>query len=264
MTQEPAVLYSVEEGVALLELNRPANRNSMTPELFAALGEAIERVKGDSNVRCVVITGRGNCFCAGADLRSNIQVEDESRFALPHEKSFGMYTPFLAMLDIEVPVIGALNGHTVGGGLGLALVCDIRIANQDAKYGANFTRLGFHPGMATTHLLPRLVGFPKAAELLFTGKLIKGAEAHELGLVNHAVPGDEVLSMAMEMARQIAANAPIAVRLTKRFLYQGQKEEIRNAAYAEAFAQSATLQTEDAKEGMAALLEKRTPQFQGR
>ncbi|TNE46240.1 MAG: enoyl-CoA hydratase/isomerase family protein [Deltaproteobacteria bacterium] len=264
MSQEAAVLYRVENGVGIVELNRPDNRNSMTPELFAALGEVIQQVKSDASLRCVVITGRGRCFSAGADLRSNIQVKDQERHQLPHERSFGMYTPFLSVLDIEVPVIGALNGHAVGGGLGLALVCDIRIANKSSKYGANFTKLGIHPGMAITHILPRLVGFPKAAELLFTGKLIKGEEAASVGLVNHAVEGEDVFNMAMEMARDIANNAPIAVRLTKRFLYQGQNEAVRNAAYAEAFAQASTLDTQDAQEGINALLEKRQPEFQGK
>ncbi len=262
MTQEAAVLYRVEEGVGIIELNRPDNRNSMTPEIFVGLRDALAQVKADNDLRCLVITGRGRCFSAGADLNSAIQVDGE-RFELPHERSYAMYQPFLSVLDVEIPVLGALNGHAVGGGLGLALVCDIRVANQDAKYGANFTRLGIHPGMAITHILPRLVGLPKAAELLFTGTLIKGVEAAETGLVNHAVPGDDVFPRTMEMARVIAANAPIAVRLTKRFLYQGQQEAIRNAAYAEAFAQASTLHTADAKEGISALLEKRKPAFKG-
>lgn len=263
MSQDAAVLFRIEDHIGIIELNRPDQRNSMSPELFAALAESIEQVKAEKSLRCVLITGRGSCFSAGADLRSNIQVNDPSRFQLPHERSYGMYLPFLSILDIEIPVIAALNGHAVGGGLGLALVCDIRVANKSAKFGANFTRLGIHPGMAITHLLPRLVGLPKAAELLLTGRLISGVEAAAVGLVNHAVEPEQVWSTAFDMAREIANNAPIAVRLTKRFLYQGQREAIRDAAYAEAFAQAATLETSDAREGMSALLEKRTPSFHG-
>ena len=110
----------------------------------------------------------------------------------PDERSFAMYQPFLSVLELEVPVVGALAGHAIGGGLGLALVCDLRVASADAKYGANFTRLGLHPGMATTYLLPRIVGVPRAAELLLTGRLIDGAEAERMGLVNYALPAGEV------------------------------------------------------------------------
>jgi len=161
-------------------------------------------------------------------------------------------------------VIGALNGHAIGGGFGLALVCDIRIANRDAKYGANFTKLGLHPGMATTYFLPRLVGVPRAAELLFTGRLVSGEEAAQLGLANYAVAEDQVLPRAQDLARDIASSAPIAVRWTKRSLYQNADWDPVPAAYAEAHAQSRTLETDDSKEGVKALLEKRAPMFRGR
>jgi enoyl-CoA hydratase/carnithine racemase len=175
-----------------------------------------------------------------------------------------MYQPFLSVLGIEVPTIGALNGHAIGGGLGLALVCDLRVANADAKYGANFTRLGLHPGMATTYILPRLVGLPKAAELLLTGRIIEGAEAAELGLANYAVPADQVLDKAWELAREVASCAPVAVRMTKRSLYEHTDYDAVTAAYHEAQLQSRTIETEDQREGIAALLEKRKPVFRGR
>jgi len=152
----------------------------------------------------------------------------------------------------------------VGGGLGLALVCDLRIANADAKYGANFVRLGLHPGMATTYLLPRLVGLPRALELLLTGRIVTGRDACEIGLVNHAVPADEVLPRARALAREIASAAPIAVRWTKRSIYRNLAWDPRSAAEVEAHAQSRTVETDDAKEGMRALLEKRAPVFHGR
>jgi enoyl-CoA hydratase/carnithine racemase len=139
-----------------------------------------------------------------------------------------MYKPFLSVLDIEVPVIGALNGHAIGGGLGLTLVCDIRVANKDAKYGANFTKLGLHPGMATTYLLPRFIGVPRAAELLLTGRIITGAQAEDYGLMNYTDWN------------------PIP------------------AARHEAELQSRTIITDDFKEGSSAMMEKRTPEFHGK
>ncbi|HXZ85187.1 MAG TPA: enoyl-CoA hydratase/isomerase family protein [Myxococcota bacterium] len=262
---EPAVLYEEKDHVATITLNRPENRNSMTEDVLEGLRAAVARVKEDAGLRCVVVTGRGKSFCAGADFKSQIQRGDAGeRKLLPNERSFAMYSPFLSLLGIEIPVVGALNGHAIGGGLGLALVCDLRVANREAKYGANFTKLGLHPGMATTYFLPRFVGIPRAAELLFTGRLVSGEEAAQLGLVNYAVAEEQVLPKSLELAREIAGSAPIAVRWTKRSLYQNVDWDPVSAAYAEAHAQSRTLETEDSKEGVQALLQKRPPVFRGR
>ncbi|MCA9509557.1 MAG: enoyl-CoA hydratase/isomerase family protein [Myxococcales bacterium] len=260
---EPAVLYECRDHVATITLNRPENRNSMTEDVLTGLGDALARVEADPQVRCVLITGRGPSFCAGADFKTGAQRNPGPRALAPNERSFAMYEPFLAVLEIEVPVVGALQGHAVGGGLGLALVCDLRVANASARYGANFTRLGLHPGMATTYLLPRLVGMPRAAELLFTGRLVDGAEAERIGLVNHAVPADEVLPRAQALARECAAAAPLATRWTKRSLYAHAGWEPREAAWNEAQLQARTLETDDHREGVEALLAKRDPVFRG-
>lgn len=262
---EPAVLYEAKDFIATITLNRPENRNSMTEDVFEGLRASIARVKEDPELRCVIITGRGKSFCAGADFKTGVQRDGgATRTLLPNERSFNMYKPFLSILSIEIPVIGALQGHAIGGGFGLAVVCDIRVANRDARYGANFTRLGIHPGMATTYILPRLVGLPRAAELLFTGRIVSGAEAAEIGIVNHAVPEAEVMPRSLELAREIASAAPIAVRWTKRSLYRNCDWDPVPAAESEAQLQSRTFETEDSKEGVAALLEKRVPVFKGR
>jgi enoyl-CoA hydratase/carnithine racemase len=175
-----------------------------------------------------------------------------------------MYEPFLSLLDIAVPVIGALNGHAIGGGFGLALVCDMRIGARDAKFGANFVKLGLAPGMAISYLLPRIIGFPRANELLLTGKLVDGAQAEALGILNRAVDAAQVLPTAMELAREVAAAAPLAVRATKAAIRRGLELHIREAAHAEAYAQAESLATDDAREGISALLAKRPPQFTGK
>jgi enoyl-CoA hydratase/carnithine racemase len=175
-----------------------------------------------------------------------------------------MYEPFLSILDIEVPTIAAMQGHAIGGGLGLGAVCDLRVASREARYGANFVRLGLHPGMATTFLLPRLMGVPRAVEFLLTGRIVTGAEAADAGLVHYAVPEGEVLPRARELAREIASAAPLAVRWTKRSIYEGLGGDLRSAARREAHAQSRTAETEDAREGIAALLDRREPSFRGR
>ncbi|MBL0712904.1 MAG: enoyl-CoA hydratase/isomerase family protein [Desulfosarcina sp.] len=179
---DDAVLLEVNDHIGLITLNRPGNRNSMTSDLLAAFHETVLKVQRERAVRCVIITGVGPNFCAGADFKSTLGEGDR----LPHENFLALYKPFLAVADIEVPVIAALNGHAVGGGFGLALICDLRVANMQAKYGANFTRLGIHSGMAVTYMLPRLIGLPQAMELLLTGRLVSGARAAEIGMMNYA------------------------------------------------------------------------------
>lgn len=259
-----AVLYEKSGYIGIITLNRPENRNSMTDDILSGLEARVRQIKDDPDLRCVIITGKGTSFCAGADFKSGAQRNPGDRPLQPNEKSFAMYQPFLSVLEIEVPVIGALNGHAIGGGMGLALVCDMRVANQDAKYGSNFTKLGLHPGMATTYLLPRFIGIPKTAELLFTGRIITGTEAAEIGLANYALPVDDVFPKAMELAKEVASCAPIANRWTKKSLYNNVDWNPQEAALHEAELQSRTIETEDHKEGVAALLEKRPPEFKNR
>ena len=259
-----AVRYESRGAIGLVTLDRPDNRNSMTPELLDAFVRAIAQARADADVRCVVITGTGACFSAGADFRSILQREDGGPARAPHERSYAMYEPFLSVLDVEVPVIAACNGHTIGGGFGLALVCDLRVGARGAQYGANFARLGLHPGMAISYLLPRIVGPSKAAELLFTGRKIDGAEAERIGILSQALDAADVLPRALALAEEIAASAPMAVRTTKKTFYRGLGWDVRGAAFTEAFAQAQSLATADAAEGIAALLEKREPRFTGR
>ena len=259
------VRYDRDGDLAIIAFDRPANRNSMTPEVLDAFAVASTHARTDAvagAIRCVVVTGSGTTFSAGADFKSVVQRDGDHR--APHERSFAMYEPFLSVLDIPVPVIGALNGHAVGGGFGLALVCDLRVGAYEGKYGANFVRLGLAPGMAISYLLPRIIGLPRANELLLTGRLVDGREAETLGLLNRAVPATDVLSTALALAREIAANAPLAVRATKAAIRRGLALAVREAAQAEAFAQAETLATEDARTGISALLAKQAPKFTGR
>ena len=174
------------------------------------------------------------------------------------------YGPFLELDRLDMPIIGAMNGHAIGGGFGLGLMCDIRIANRHSKYGANFARLGLHSGMAVSYLLPMIVGLPRANELLFTGRLITGEKAYEMGLANYVLEGDEVLEKAWELAGEISACAPVAVKMIKRAIRRGIRWNPQDAAEIDALYQSRTFEMEDAKEGISSLLENRVPGFRGR
>lgn len=264
MNDDP-VLFESDGRIATITLNRPDNRNSMTPDVLEGFECAIRRARDDASLRAVVITGRGSCFCAGADFRKmGADGQPATAGALPYDRALKVYQPFLSVLDIEVPTIAAMNGHAIGGGFGLALVCDIRIANREAKYGANFARLGIHSGMAISYLLPRIVGVPLAAEMLFTGRVLTGAEAEDIRLVHQAVGATEVAAEGRRRAEAVASCAPLAVRLMKKTLYRSVDWDPRRGAEAEAWPQSATLATEDSREGIRALLEKREPDFKGR
>ncbi len=257
---DDAVLLEVKDHIALITLNRPGNRNSMSADLLQAFHGTVLKVQRERAIRCVIITGSGPNFCAGADFKAALGDGDQ----LPHENFLAMYKPFLAVSEIEVPVVAALNGHAVGGGFGLALICDLRVANMHSKYGANFSRLGFHSGMAVTHMLPRLIGLPRANELLLTGRLVSGAKAAQLGIMNYAEEPTEVMPRAFKLAREIAACAPAVVRMMKRSIYRDLDWNPRAAAELDAHLQSRTYEMEDAREGVAALLEKREPIFRGR
>lgn len=207
LQQAEPVHFDLTDGIATITMNCADNGNSMTPILLDAFSECMARCKDDNHVRCIIITGNGDSFCRGANFKD-----------LPGASAAVLYNTigrFLSLLDVRVPVIAAMNGHATGGGLGLALVCDIRIASETAEYGFDFVRLGLHPGAATTNILPRLVGFPRACELIYTGRNISGAEAARLGLVNYAVPKTDVLNKAMELAREISNAQPLAVKWAK-------------------------------------------------
>jgi enoyl-CoA hydratase len=190
--------------------------------------------------------------------------EPEATVDALRSRMLPFYRSWLTVRDLEVPTIAAINGAAIGAGLVLALACDLRYAAVDARLAVPFTSLGMHPGMATTWLLPEVVGLPVARDLLLTGRSVTGEEAATLGLVNAAVPRQQLLDKALEIADGIARNAPIATRLTKIALAGGGHANYDAALQWEALAQPLTLATRDLHEGLAALRERRPPSFEGR
>jgi enoyl-CoA hydratase len=265
--REPAVLLSLDGHVATLTLNQPDKLNPMSPELIETLPGLIAQLRGDEQVRAVVLTGAGRAFSAGADFRTLAGLIEQNGLdgiAGVHAGIRQIYAAFLPIAQIEVPVIAAINGHAVGGGLGIALLADIRIASDEAKMGANFSRLGLHPGLGISQRLIRAVGHQMASELLFTGRLIRGDEAVRIGLCHSALPAEQVLPAALALAQQIAQAAPLAVRSIKHTLRTAGEEDIDSVLDKEAMAQAILSQTADAAEGIAAQMGRRTPEFKGR
>ncbi len=255
------ILYEKKDNIGLITFNRPENRNSMTNETVFAFRKVVDGIKKDGDLRCLIVTGSGNTFCGGADFNSGFENRKDASL---DEILMDFYRPFLEMGALSIPVIAAINGHAVGGGFGITLMCDIRVADRNVKLGANFARLGLHSGMAISYVLPRLVGLARANELLLTGRLVRGDRAEAMGLVNYAVDRGRALEKAMELAKEIARCAPAAVRMIKSSIYRGLGWNPVDAAEVESYLQARTFEMEDGKEGIKALLEKRVPNFQGK
>jgi enoyl-CoA hydratase len=257
------ILLDVMDGVALLTLNQPARRNPMSERMGEELAEALRDLAAREDVRVLVLAGAGESFCAGGDM-ALIEANTKRSVEARRQVMRAYYDRYLSLLRLEIPTIAALHGHAVGGGLALALACDLRYAAEDARLSVNFARLGLHPGMASTLTLPRAIGAARALELFYTGRVVSGREAEALGLVNRAVPRAELMATALETAGAIAASAPLVVRMLKRAVYQGLEGAVAAAVEYEAFCQAITFGSEDLQEGLAAARARRAPRFLGR
>jgi enoyl-CoA hydratase/carnithine racemase len=252
-----------DSGIVLVTLDLPDRRNAMSEAMTASWSTLMAELRSAREVRCVIVTGAGSAFCSGGDV-SWIGSEPDATVDALRARMLPFYRRWLAVRDLEVPTIAAINGAAIGAGLVLALACDLRYAAADAKLALPFTALGMHPGMAATWLLPQATGLPIARDLLLTGRTVTGEEAVTLGLVNASMPRAEVLDHAIEVATRIAGNAPIATRLTKIALADAGHASCEAALQWEALAQPVTLATQDLHEGLAALRERRPPRFFGR
>ena len=254
-----------DDGVATLLLNDPDSRNAMTPDMGREMVAAVAELRANPDVRVVLVTGAGRAFSAGGNLAMlarDAGMSDEGPSMEGSPKDF--YSRFLSIRHIEVPTIAVINGHAIGAGLCFALGCDIRIAAREAKMGMTFTRLGIHPGMGATYALPRLVGTAIACELLFTGRVFDASEAAAMGIVNRVVNRDDLAESSRALAGEIATAGPVAVKMTKRAIYQGLNHSLDDALELESLQQGITFTTDDAREGIQAIMDKRDPVFQGR
>ena len=262
---ESVLLRALEGGVLTLTLNRPRQLNAMSHDVFHALDEAIAAARDDRAVRVVVVTGAGRAFCAGADVSMVKEFGDPE---LGGEQFRARVRRLQAVFDrieeLEKPVIAALNGACVGGGVDLALACDFRVAVADAFLLIPEVRLGLIPDLGATQRLPRLVGVARAKEMILTARRYPAAECFAMGLLNRVVPRDELGRAVGELATELCAGAPLAVGVAKRAIDRAWATPLRDGEEFEAQAQTPLYRSDDAREGYLAFVEKRTPKWTGR
>jgi enoyl-CoA hydratase/carnithine racemase len=253
----PELGIELADAVATVEMRRPPH-NFFDLALIRQLAGAFEALDRDPACRAVVLAAQGKSFCAGANFGDGSGLKNQAADSTAH-----LYTEAVRLFACRKPVIGAIHGPAVGGGLGLALVPDFRVACPEARFSANFTRLGFHPGFGLTVTLPALIGPGKAALMFYTGRRVKGEEALAMGLADVLVPQAEVRNAALALAREIAECAPLAVVATRATLRAGLAERVRAATVHELAEQTRLRRTQDFKEGVKASAERRTPKFSG-
>lgn len=271
-----AIILEREGPIAVITLNRPDVGNALDFRLMAELDDVLKKVGSDKNVRAVIITGAGKCFSTGVDLKMFVNpaslVGEETEEPVvtpdPKDKTYGKGTIVGAenrIRSMGKPVIAAVNGPAIGAGFSLALSCDMRIASDKARFSMVFVKRGIGPDAGASFTLPRVVGFPKACELFFTGDIIDATEAGRIGLVNKVVPHDDLMRTAKELAMKMAKNPPLAVGLTKTALYRAMAEtDIIEQMKHEIEIQDRLLSTEDFQEAARSFLEKREPLFKGK
>lgn len=248
------VLYATSDGIATITLNRPDRMNAWNARVGVELGDAMATADEDDDVRAVVVTGAGRAFCAGADLSAG-------GFGGGEAPELRERWPW----QVRKPVIAAVNGHAIGVGITYAMQCDVRYVAEDAKLAFAFVRRGALPELAAHAIVPRVAGFSVAAELMLSGRTFSGTEAAELGLASRAMPAADVLPAALALAADIAENtAPVSVALTKRLLWESMDRSVRETLTVEEPLFSAVTRLPDAREGIAAFIEKRAPKWSGR
>ncbi len=265
---QPLILESHTEGVTILTLNRPEARNPISDDdMIDALTGALARLDADPAIRAIILTGAGSAFSAGGNLKTMGKpggLGGESPARTREQYRRGIQRLPLAFEALEVPVIAAVNGPAIGAGCDLACMCDIRIASENAIFAESFVKVGLVPGDGGAWLLPRVIGFARATEMVLTGDSIDAGEALAAGLVSRVVSPDQLIDTAMGLARKMAANPPAVVRMSRRLLREAYGAQLSQVLEMSAAMQAVAHTTEDHREAVSALLERRQPVFRGR
>jgi enoyl-CoA hydratase len=255
------IIFEKSEGIATITLNRPEALNAFSKEVVEEVLHGLDDAKNDENVRVVILTGAGEkAFSAGADIKAMIGMNalKAKELSLMGERLC------LALENLEKPVVAALNGYALGGGLEVAMACDLRIASETARVGQTEINIGLIPGWGGTQRLTRLVGRGKAKELVLTGKMIDAKTAEQLGIVNMVVPADKFRETVRQFALELAAKAPVAVKVAKALINKGAGISLESALALEREGFGVVASTEDLQEGVKAFMEKRKPAFKGK
>jgi enoyl-CoA hydratase/carnithine racemase len=254
--------FSVDNHVATILLNRPAKKNAFTVTMIDEWAQFLVRLRNDRRVRAVVLTGAGGAFCSGADLgdlAEDVTPLDRKRHLTDH-----IHRIAYALEDLEQPVIAAVEGPAVGAGMDMALMCDLRVVSETARFSEGYVKVGLIPGDGGCYFLPRLVGISRALELLWTGRFVEADEALRIGLANQLAPAGQALTEARALAQQLAAAPPVAIGMIKRATYQSARVDIRTALNLVSSDMGVVRATEDSKEAMQSFRERRTADYQGR
>ncbi|WP_430396111.1 crotonase/enoyl-CoA hydratase family protein [Ferrovibrio sp.] len=267
MSAQDAVIYAQEGGVVTLTLNEPDTRNAISPAIVDGITSACARINADMSVCCVVITGAGKSFSSGGNVKEMRERTGlfggtplEARRGYQH----GIQRIPEAMQAIEVPTIAAVNGHAVGAGCDLSMMCDIRVAAEDAEFSESFLRVGLISGDGGAWFLPRVIGLSRAMEMTFTCDVIKAQQAYAWGMVNHVVPVDQLLPEAQKLAKRIAAQPPQSLRLSKKLIRESHGIPLRASLEMAAGMQALVQSSQDQSEAVTAFFEKRAPKFVGK
>ena len=261
-----SVTYEQDGGVVTLTLNEPATRNAISPAVVKALVAHCARVNEDMSVCCVIVTGAGDSFSSGGnvkEMRDKVGMFGGTPAEVRRGYHHGIQKIPMAMYDLEVPSIAAVNGYAVGAGCDLSLMCDIRIVAEDAQFAESFMRVGLVSGDGGAWFLPRVVGLSRAYEMTFTGNFIKADQALSWGLASYVVPKDRLLDEARKMARQIAAQPPHSIRMCKKLVRDSGAIGLPTHLEMAASLQALTQHTADQSEAVNAFLEKRKPVYKG-
>jgi enoyl-CoA hydratase/carnithine racemase len=260
------VIYDVSDYIATITFNRPQQLNTFSDVMLREVTETLREARYDENVRTVVLTGAGRAFCAGADVKQMGATAAAAPAAWERRQYLKRNIHQIARLlfEYEKPVIASVNGAAIGAGCDISMMCDMRIAADTARFGETYVKVGIAPGNGGMWLLPRLVGLPKAMELILTGDIIDAQEALRIGLVNKVVPADQLAEATREFAGKVAGGAPIAVQIAKMGINKGLEMTFPAALELAALSLGTTQTTQDHVEGSRAFAEKRKPNFQGR
>lgn len=256
------IILEKGQGIGRITLNRPEAMNALTLEMLDEIEIAQKEVMDDRAVRVVILTGQGRALCSGADfsLISQLLAMGPKGIFQTLRYIQDVMTVFETM---EKPVIAAVNGYALGGGLDMVLACDFRIAAKGAMMGEQYVRAGLMPDVGGTQRLPRLIGLARAKEMIFLGDMIDADEAERIGLVNRVVSPDDLEAETRTLARRLASAPTVAIGMAKKALHEGRTKDMRSALEIEARCQTFTMHTKDAREGLSAVQEKRTPHFTG-